>query len=95
MADNGLGHIVPKKTYLSIFLALIFLTVVTVWIAQFDFGVLNIVIAMFIASIKAGLVAMFFMHLKYEDPLTWVYVLFPLFLLALLIGGVFLDAPFR
>ena len=98
MTDNHsseLGHIVPFKTYISVFVALLVLTVITVAIAQVDFGSFNIVIAMLIASFKAGLVALFFMHLKYEHPLTWMYVLFPIFLLFLLIGGVFLDNPLR
>ena len=74
---------------------LLVLTVVTVGVAQFDFGNWNIIVAMFVASIKAALVAMFFMHLKYEDPFTWIYAVIPLFLLFLLIGGVFIDNPFR
>lgn len=99
MSDNhdteGLGHILPKKVYWGVFWALMVLTVITVVVSNFNFGSMNIVIAMFIASIKAGLVAMYFMHLKYENKLLWVYVTFPLFLLALLILGIFIDNPFR
>lgn len=96
MSDHEkLGHIVPIKIYFLVFIALLCLTVLTVVAAQFDFGNLNIIIAMLIASIKAGLVALFFMHLKYENPLTWMYVLFPIFLLFILIGGVFIDNPLR
>ncbi len=53
------------------FAALIVLTIVTVKIAKLDFGgvAINISIAMFIASIKAGLVALYFMHLKWEEKL--------------------------
>ena len=54
------------KQYFNIWLLLMFLTVVTVGVAQFDFGSLNIPIAMLIASIKAGVVALHFMHLKYD-----------------------------
>lgn len=92
---SELGHIVPFSTYRNVFLALVVLTVFTVAIAQVDFGNMNLVIAMFVASIKAGIVAMYFMHLKYENPLTWLYVFFPLFLLALMIGLIFLDNPLR
>ncbi len=62
------------------------LTVVTVGVAQFDFGSLNIPIAMLIASIKAGVVALHFMHLKYEDGMTWIFATYPIFLLFLLIA---------
>jgi len=93
--SEQLGHIVPAKIYLGVLISLIVLTVITVAAAQVDFGAWNIVIAMLIASIKASLVALFFMHLKYEDPFTWIYAVVPLVLLFLLIGGVFLDNPFR
>jgi cytochrome c oxidase subunit 4 len=74
---------------------LLVLTVITVAIAQFDFGNLNLVVAMVVASVKAALVALFFMHLKYENPITWLYAAIPVFLLGLLLGGVFIDDPFR
>ena len=93
--DHELGHILPFKYYVRVCLALLVLTVITVAASRVDFGMLNLVIAMLIASIKAMLVALYFMHLRYEKPLTWVYAIFPLFLLVLLIGGVFLDNPFR
>ena len=93
--NHDLGHIVPFKTYCTILGALLVLTVITVLAAQFDFGNFNLVVAMAIASVKALLVAMFFMHLKYENPLTWFYAAVPLIILALLMGGVFLDNPLR
>lgn len=93
--DDMPGHILPKRIYVSVLIALIVLTVITVVVAQFDFGSLNLIVAMLVASVKAALVALFFMHLKYEDPFTWIYAIIPLFLLLLLIGGVFLDNPFR
>jgi len=92
---DGPGHVLPFKVYLSVFIALLILTVITVGAAYVDFGVLNMVIAMLIASTKAGIVALFFMHLKYEDPMTWLYAFFPILLLATLIGGVFIDNPLR
>ena len=68
-----------------------FLTFVTVYVSYLDFGTLNIVIAMGVASVKAAIVALFFMHLKFEDGITWGFALFPLSLLALLIGMTILD----
>ena len=88
-------HVVPTSLFFKVFFALVFLTILTVAASRIDFGLLNIVIAMVIASIKASLVVLFFMHLKYENPLTWLYAFFPIFLLFLLIGGLFLDNPLR
>ncbi|MCY4512424.1 MAG: cytochrome C oxidase subunit IV family protein [Bdellovibrionales bacterium] len=65
-------HTVPFKTYLSVLIILLFLTVITVAVAQIDFGAWNTFIAMFIASVKGALVLLYFMHLKYEDRLYWV-----------------------
>ncbi len=90
-----LGHIQPIKIYVTIFVLLLILTVVTVGAAFMDFGVWDLAIAMGIASVKATLVALFFMHLKYEHPFTWIYAAIPIFILFLLIGGVFLDNPMR
>ena len=65
-------HIVPSKTYLYVLISLLVLTVITVGVAQIDFGALNAFFAMLIATIKAGLVLLYFMHLKYDDKLYWV-----------------------
>ena len=59
------------KGYLYILLILLLLTVITVGAAQVNFGssTANVVIAMTIATIKASLVALFFMHLKDDKPI--------------------------
>ncbi len=93
--SHQLGHIIPRRIYTMVLGALLILTLITVWVAQFDFGNWNIVVAMVVASIKAGLVTLFFMHLKYENKVTWLYVLFPIVLLFIMIGGIFSDNPFR
>lgn len=92
---SELGHIVPRSIYLGVLSALLVLTVITVAVSRFDFGSMNLVVAMAVASVKAMLVALFFMHLKYENPITWLYGGIPIFLLGLLIGGVFIDDPYR
>mgnify|MGYP005682526215 FL=1 len=46
----------PYKTYLNIWLLLMFLTFITVYAAEFDFGALNVPIALLIDSVKAGVV---------------------------------------
>ncbi len=81
--------------YLKVFWALLALTVITVAVSRVDFGTWNIVVAMVIASIKALMVALIFMHLSHEDKVTWLYAIFPLILMGVLIGLVFLDNPYR
>lgn len=73
MASDGKHHIIPFNVYIKVLSALLVLTVVTVIAAQFHFGAFNTVIAMAIASVKAGLVLAFFMHLKYDDRLYLVW----------------------
>lgn len=65
-------HIIPLKVYFRVITLLMFLTVITVAAAQVNFGAFNTIIAMLIASVKAGFVLAFFMHLKYDDKIYWV-----------------------
>ncbi len=94
-ADEGLGHIVPIPVFNKVFGALVVLTVITVAASRVDFGELNTVIAIFIASIKAFLVAYFFMHLKFEKKIIIMYAVYPLVILFLLIGGSLGDVSDR
>jgi len=68
-AHHDEHHVTPVWLYHTIFGGLLCLTVVTVWIAQFDFGSMNTVIAMLVATVKASLVALFFMHLLHDERL--------------------------
>jgi len=78
-------HIVPVKVYLMIFLALMLGTFLTVVAAFYDFPWrLNTVIALTIATIKATLVVLYFMHVRYSSRLVWVIVASALFWLAIL-----------
>ena len=83
--DAAQRHILPLNLYLAVGSALLVLTVITVTAAQMDFGPMNLLIAMGIAVIKATLVAMFFMHLKYDNR---IYML--VFVGSLLFLGVFI-----
>ncbi len=60
------AHLAPVKFYLAVFGALIFLTFLTVAVSYFDFGSANTIIALLIATMKASLVAAFFMHLTHD-----------------------------
>jgi len=62
-------HVLPLKLYLSVALALIILTALTVSISFVHLGGWNAVVAVTIATIKALLVAFIFMHLRYEKKI--------------------------
>lgn len=59
-------HIASAQFYVGIFLALVVLTILTVKVSYYDFGEANVIVAMAIATTKAGLVATFFMHLRHD-----------------------------
>jgi cytochrome c oxidase subunit IV len=88
-------HIVPTKTFIAIWLVLLALTAVTVTVARMDLGTLSILTAIVIASVKAGLVLWFFMHLKYEKRLFRFLLLVPIVTLAVIIGLTFVDVWYR
>lgn len=67
MSDH---HVVSWKVYLAVFLALCVLTVITVAVAGYDFGRLNLIVALGIAITKATLVVLYFMHARYSGQLT-------------------------
>jgi len=83
-------HILPLQTYLGIGTALLILTGVTVWVAQYDLGPINLLVAMIIAAFKASLVALFFMHLKYDNKLySVIFLTAVLFLAAFIVFTMF------
>ena len=65
--------IIPKKTYYKIGTALFVLMFMTIAAAYLDLGPFNIYIALTIAVIKALLVVMYFMHVKYNTKVTWLF----------------------
>jgi cytochrome c oxidase subunit 4 len=67
-------HIVSKKTYYTIFGALMVGTALTVGAAFVNLHNFNIVVALLIAAVKATLVILFFMHVKYSSRLTKLWV---------------------
>lgn len=86
------GHIVPLKTNLKTFGVLVFLTIVTVYTALYvDIGPLNLPLAMLIAGTKAAVVAIWFMHLKYDSMMNRSVIFFAFAFLALLCGISALD----
>jgi cytochrome c oxidase subunit 4 len=77
--------IVARKVYILVWLALMALTVVTAAVSFVNLGQWSAPVAMFIASVKASLVALFFMHLRYEhQKIVWAWAVAGLFWLSIL-----------
>ena len=70
--------------FFSVLVALLFLTFITVAVAQFDFGSANMLIAMGIAAVKASLVIAFFMHVKWDTAINKIVFLSSFLFLSLL-----------
>jgi cytochrome c oxidase subunit 4 len=80
-------HIMSSKFYYTIWIALLCLTVITAAISFVDLGPLNVVVALVIATVKALLVVLFFMHVKYtSEKLTKIVIVSAIFWLFLLLA---------
>ena len=91
-------HVVPRKVYFAVFTALIVLTATTTGVSFLDLGPWNTVVALGIAFLKATLVVLFFMHVKYSPRLTWVVVIGSVFwfgILMVLTGSDYLTRAWR
>jgi cytochrome c oxidase subunit 4 len=63
-------HVVPIRIYLVVFVVLVLGTAITTAVAYLDLGPLNVVVMLLIAFVKATLVVLFFMHVKFTNRLT-------------------------
>ncbi len=88
-------HVVPLKIYIAIFVALLVGTGATVGAAYIDMGPLNTVVALSIAVVKALLVILYFMHVRYSSKLTWVFVAAGFFWFLILVAFTFADYDTR
>ena len=87
----SLIHIAPLWVLFAVWLALILLTVVTVAVTKVDLGSLNLWLAMAIATVKASLVALFFMHLWWDRPFHSVVLIGSLIFVMLFVGLALMD----
>jgi cytochrome c oxidase subunit 4 len=84
-------HITPRRTYFFVYLALLVLLGATIGAATLDIGPLNWVIAVSIASVKAILVLLFFMHLRASSSLIRIFAIAGFFWLMILVGLTLTD----
>jgi cytochrome c oxidase subunit 4 len=79
-------HVISRKIYLMVWAALMALMILTAGLSRINLGEWSTVVALVIAAIKALLVILFFMHVRYESQkITWVFVIAGFFWLAILL----------
>ncbi len=86
------AHVVELRVLLAVFAALMALTGATVAVSYFDFGSLNLLVALGIAVVKAALVALWFMHLRYDSGVHAFVFLVGIAFLGLFLALALLDA---
>lgn len=90
---HGLSHVATVKVLLGTWIALMILTLLTVTATKIDLGTnYNLAVAMAIAVIKATLVVLFFMHLRYDKLFHTVLVIGGLLAASLFVGFALMDS---
>jgi cytochrome c oxidase subunit 4 len=88
-------HIKSYRTYVYVWIALLLLLAATIYVAKVKFTHYSVVINLLIATVKAGLVLSFFMHLRYEGRFLKGMLLLALTALACIIALTFSDVWYR
>jgi cytochrome c oxidase subunit 4 len=89
--DDSHVHVIPVRTLLAVFGTLIALTGITVAAAELPLGEWDAAVAIGIATIKASLVCLIFMHLKYDNAFHGLMLLFAVVFVALFLALTLLD----
>ena len=78
------AHVVPLRVYLAVFVSLLVLTGVTTAVAFVDLGPANTPVALGIASLKASLVVLYFMHVRWSGRIVRTFAVIGLLFLVIL-----------
>ena len=92
VSHRHVGHVVPLRVLFGVIATLLVMTFVTVRVSWFDFGPFNVWIALGIATFKASLVLLFFMHLKYDKPFNAIIIIISMVLVVLFIAIAMTDS---
>ena len=92
MSAAGVGHVVPVRTLAAVLAVLLVLTVATVAVTRVDLGGFNVAVALAIALVKASLVLLYFMHLRWDRPFHALVLIAALAFVVLFVGLTLLDS---
>ena len=95
MTEEQKEHILPLRLYAGVTAALFALTGLTVAVSYVHLGALNVIVAIGIAAIKVSLVALFFMHLKYDKKINLFVFLTAVTFVTLFIALTMIDTMRR
>jgi len=93
--DESKQHTVPASLYVKVWVALVILTGITVGVSFLDMQKFTVFTAMLVASVKASLVLLYFMHILYEKKIYAIMVITVFAVYAIFIILTFTDYPFR
>ena len=89
---DGPGHVVSMKVLITVFVALLIGTVLTVAATKLQLGEFNVWLALFIAFVKAMLVLLYFMHLRWDNLYNSIAMGIALATVVLFIGFALMDS---
>jgi cytochrome c oxidase subunit 4 len=89
--ESRLSHVLPASVLLGVFGALMVLTAITVAVSYVDLGEVNLIVALAVATLKATLVALYFMHLRYDKPFNAIIFVIGVAFLGLFLTITMLD----
>ncbi len=89
---NELAHVIPVRVLLTVFGALMVLTAATVWVATHNLGRFDLAIALVIATVKASIVALYFMHLRYDRVFNAIVFVVGILFILLFVGLAVMDS---
>ena len=96
MADAEHGHhITPMRTLIGVFVGLVFLTIATVVTSRVDLGLLNVPLALTIAMLKASLVVLFFMALRWDNRVNGIVLALGVLFVSIFLIFTLFDTAFR
>jgi cytochrome c oxidase subunit IV len=95
MSNTENNHIVPYHTYVVILLVLLSFTALSILVTSYDLGPLAVSAALVFATLKTTLVFLYFMHLKFDQPIYRFMVSVVLLVFLIVIVITFLDYSFR
>lgn len=88
-------HITPYRVYSTVLVVLLILTALTILVTWLDFGKFAVAVAMLVACVKATLVLLYFMHLKFDAWIIKIFVALVFLLLLIVFVITFFDYLFR
>jgi len=90
--EGEFSHPASIQMLLTVFVILVILTLLTVYQSTLNIGAMEVWLSLLIATVKASLVILFFMHLLYDKPFNAILFISSIIFVSLFLGFTLLDA---